>query len=240
MSLIIKGKRAIFEALRAGKSVERIVVNFQQMTGLEDILSEARIHRIKVHKVAPKVFAKSYPEAQTQGIVAVLAATSYLALQDVLAAPTLPPVIMALDHLEDPYNFGAILRSCEVFGIKTVLFAKDRAATLTPGVVKVSSGAVHYLDLVKISNLGDSLLKLKNAGYWIYGADSNQGQNLNEVSFNLPMVMVMGNEEKGISKRISKMVDLSVKIPTVGSVDSLNVSVAAGIMAYHIHQFVAQ
>jgi 23S rRNA (guanosine2251-2'-O)-methyltransferase len=157
---------------------------------------------------------------------------THIGINDILAHKGTFSRLLVLDHIEDPFNFGGILRSAEAMGISAVLYPKNRNSTLTHGVIQAASGAVHHIPLVRVTNVSQALITLKKGGYWVYGADSNRGEDIRRVRINDPYVIVMGSEAKGISPLVQKQLDVSVKIPLTGKVGSLNVSVATGIMIY--------
>ena len=196
------------------------------------------LFRSHVKVVSKETFSELTKEKQTQGVLAYVKDYQFGDLNALTKNPKKFPVVVALDHLQDPYNFGAIVRTCETLGVDTILFPKDRSASLSPGMIKASSGAVYYSNLVKVTNLAQSLLTLKKAGYWVYGTDADQGENLDTFASNcnLPMVLVVGNEDKGVSPRVQKIVDAHIRIPLKGQVPSMNVSVATGIILYQITQ----
>jgi len=228
----IKGKHSVREALSSGNP-DRIVVDFnvERSPDIQDLLIMARQRGVRVQNMQSKAFREAYGDT-AQGIVAVTTQLEFHELSLILDRKEEYPLVLITDHLEDPYNFGAILRSAEQFGAKAVVFPKDRQVPINAGVIKASSGAVQYLDLIRVNNLADAIEKLKKAGYWVYGADSGQGEYLDEITPTFPAVIVVGNEHKGLSNLIQKKLDFKIKIPMCGHLDSLNVSVATGIMLY--------
>ena len=139
--------------------------------------------------------------------------------------------IVVLDHLEDPHNFGAIIRTCECAGIKHIIIPKDRSVRVNETVIKVSSGAISYVDIIMVPNLTNAINKLKNNGFFVYGADMD-GINYNDGEFSGKKVLVIGNEGKGISPIVSSACDEIISIPMEGNINSLNASVSAGILIY--------
>jgi 23S rRNA (guanosine2251-2'-O)-methyltransferase len=224
---IINGKQAIKEALKANiYKIERILVNYnlKDKAEIQEILNLAKTKNIKIQ-------LKNKVEL---GIQAFINLTPTISLEQLIENKTKYPYVLIVDHIQDPYNFGAILRSCEIFGFNAVIFPKDRNCQITPGVVKASSGAINYLKLVKVTNLSQTLEILKKAGFWLYGADSNQGQDLAEIDPVFPLGLVIGNEKKGLSPLINKKLDFKIHIPMLGKISSLNVSVATGIITYSL------
>ncbi|MFA9408590.1 MAG: 23S rRNA (guanosine(2251)-2'-O)-methyltransferase RlmB, partial [Candidatus Dadabacteria bacterium] len=144
-------------------------------------------------------------------------------------------LLIILDHLEDPQNLGAIIRTADVLGAHGVVIPKDRAASVTPAVVKASSGAVSYMPVSRVVNLANVIRDLKKGGVWIVGADSSSSTSVHQEDFkNLDIALVIGNEGKGLSQKIKSECDFLVSIPQSGKVSSLNASVAAGVMIYEI------
>ncbi len=139
---------------------------------------------------------------------------------------------MILDHIQDPHNMGAIIRTAAGLGIHALIYPKDRSCQITDTVSKVSSGGTECIPLLKVTNLAREIDTLKDKGYWIYGADSNQGNTLSQVRFHHPCVLVVGNEGKGLSSLLIKKLDQAVYIPMTGQISSLNVSVATGIILH--------
>jgi 23S rRNA (guanosine2251-2'-O)-methyltransferase len=237
--IIIKGKRAVLEALRGKGQVESVVVSVksQYKPEIKAIIQKAKVCNVNLQIIPEDRFEEILPgQTNTQGIIAYQKASKEKTLNDVIKAKENYPFIIAIDHLQDPYNFGAILRTCEILGVKAVVYPKDRNCQITPGVIKASSGAISHLDMIKVVNLAQAIKTLDSNGYWIYGADSNAGVSLNEIKVQAPIVLVVGNEQKGISTRVSSMLHSSINIPATGKTQSLNVSVATGIITYVLSQ----
>lgn len=235
----INGKRAILEALQANQPIQDITLSsaMQHHQEVKKLLHSAHEKNIPIYTLSPRDFKHRYADNDTQGIVANCKDISFKPLSILNTDPTQYPKVVILDHLEDPYNMGAIIRTCEGLGINALIFGKDRQVKLTPGVIKAASGAIYHLPLIQVSNIAQAITTLKKTGYWIYGTDVTNGCNINTANINHPFALVIGNEHKGISKRISKMVDLNLHIPMRGYTDSLNVSVATGII---LHTLVKQ
>lgn len=142
-------------------------------------------------------------------------------------------LVLMLDHLEDPHNFGAIIRTCECAGVKHIIIPKDRSVRVNETVIKVSTGAISYVDVIMVSNLTNTIDKLKNNGFFIYGADMD-GKNYTDVDYADKKVLIIGNEGKGISNIVSNNCDEIISIPMEGKINSLNASVSAGILIYGI------
>ena len=145
------------------------------------------------------------------------------------------PLIVILDHIEDPHNFGAIIRSCEAFGVDAIIIPNDRSVDITSTVVKVSVGTIEKVKIIKVVNLNTTIKKLKNYGYWIVGTDM-EGVSYTSIDYKTKIAIIIGNEGKGISKLVSENCDYLAKIPMKGTVNSLNASVACGIFLSEINR----
>jgi len=138
-----------------------------------------------------------------------------------------------LDHLEDPHNFGAIIRTCEALGIDGIIIPNDRSVSVNSTVVKTSTGAIYNMPIIRVANLGTTINKLKDLGYWIIGTDM-EGTDYTEIDYNMPICLVIGNEGSGISKIVRDNCDFIAKIPMIGKINSLNASVSCGIVLSRI------
>jgi len=171
----------------------------------------------------------------TQGVVAEVEPYRYQTLENVLAkTKDKLPFLVMLDGLEDPHNFGAIIRSAEACGIDGIIIPKNRSVGLNATVVKVSTGAIEYVDIIEVTNLVRTLEDLKSKGFWIIGADMDGPTDFREQDYQMPIVLVIGSEGKGISRLVKETCDFLVNIPMYGQVNSLNASVSAGILFYEV------
>ncbi len=231
---IIKGKHAVLEALKTDQPIDsiRVANSTQHHPDIKQIVQLARENGVRLSLVTASELEKQ--EGNAQGVLAYIHSRKQLTVDELIQHDY--PVLLAVDHIEDSFNFGAILRSAELFGVKGVIYPKDRNTTLNAGVVKASSGAINHVDLVKVANVGNALDRLKSKGYWVYSTDVETGHPLPEFKPNFPMVLVMGNEGRGVSNRVRKLADQALHIPTLGQLESLNVSVATGVILYHISQ----
>ena len=176
--------------------------------------------------IVPKQRLDKMVSGNHQGIVVEIHDYEYYTMDDVDS-----DFIVILDHLEDPHNFGAIIRTCECAGIKNIIIPKDRSVSVNDTVVKVSAGAIEHVKIIMVSNLVNSINKLKDMGYFIYSADMD-GENYRNVDFASKKALVIGNEGKGISKIVLDNSDVIVSIPMKGCINSLNASTSAGILIY--------
>ena len=178
------------------------------------------------YEYVPKERLDHLVSGNHQGIVMDIYEYDYYTLDDIDS-----DFIVMLDHLEDPHNFGAIVRTCEAAGIKNIIIPKDRSITVNDTVYKVSAGATSYVKVIMVSNLVNAINKLKEKGYFIYAADMD-GKDYKEVSYNQKKVLIIGNEGKGISRLVKENADEVIKINMKGHINSLNASVSAGILIY--------
>lgn len=169
-------------------------------------------------------------KGNTQGIILEVSDYEYKNLKDI---DTTEKRIVILDHLEDPHNFGAIIRTCEAAGIKSIIIPKDRSVSVNPTVVKTSTGALEYTNIYLVNNLKNAMDYLKDNGYFIYGAEAD-GKNYRKISYSDKMVLVIGSEGNGLSKIVRDNCDEIISIPMSGHVNSLNASVSAGVLIYGI------
>ncbi len=167
-------------------------------------------------------------DGHTQGIILDINDYEYKNIKDI---DTTEKKIIILDHLEDPHNFGAIIRTCEAYGIKSIIIPKDRSVTVNATVMKTSTGALEYVNIYEVANLRNAIEFLKDKGYFVYGAEAD-GKNYEEVSYADRMVLVIGSEGNGMSKIVRDGCDEIISIPMMGHVNSLNASVSAGVLIY--------
>jgi 23S rRNA (guanosine2251-2'-O)-methyltransferase len=198
---------------------------------LQAIISLAEKHRIKISSVA-KITIPGETNPNHQGVLARIKAHQTVDLTELLREP--PALLVALDSISDPHNLGAIIRSAAAAGAAGILIPKDRAAQITGTVVKVAAGALAHIKICRVTNLSDSLRTLKDSGYWIFGAAGEGQQTIYETDFSGPTCLVIGSEGKGIRKLVRKQCDFLVKIPMGRKINSLNASVAAGIILFEI------
>lgn len=167
-----------------------------------------------------------------QGVAAIVKEFRYASLEDVLFAANnvQKPVILILDELKDPHNLGAIIRSAEAFGVTAIIYKKDRQVEITPTVMKVATGAQNHILISQVTNLNQTLEKLKKAGFWVVSTDLKATKLVDDLDYDFKTVLIVGSEDRGVSPLLNKNSDFVVKIPMLGQTNSLNVSVATGIM----------
>ena len=225
--MLVYGKNVARDLLKNNKKVRKVIIqdNFDD----KDILST-------IEKLNLKVDVKSKKEIDNlcsglhQGIILDIPDYQYTELEDLLDEE----VLVLLDHLEDPHNLGAIIRTCEAAGIKGVIIPKDRQVGINATVWKTSVGTLDNVKVSEVSNVVNTIEKLKKHGYWIVGTSLENSMDYREIDYNGKIVLIIGNEGAGISSLVSKKCDFLAKIPMYGTTNSLNASVAAGIMIYEI------
>lgn len=191
----------------------------------EEIIPYLRKENLK-YDFVPKQKLDRMVNGNHQGVVIEVFDYEYYKMEDIDS-----DFIVMLDHLEDPHNFGAIIRTCECAGIKNIIIPKDRSVTVNETVFKVSVGAIEHVKIIMVSNLVNAINRLKEMNYFIYSADMN-GDNYQELSYPLKKVLIIGNEGKGISRLVRENSDVVVSIPMKGEINSLNASTSAGILIY--------
>ena len=233
----IEGRHSVLEALRAGSLIERLFVQKGCQGGpVLTILREAKKADVMVDFV-PKERLDFMSETKNhQGVVAVLSAFAYSTIDDMFALAEKKgeaPFFFLLDGIEDPHNLGAIIRTANLAGAHGVILPKRRAAGLTATVVKASAGAIHYTPVAKVTNIVSTIEQLKEKGMWFVCADMD-GELMYRQNLTGPIGLVIGNEGKGVSRLVKEHCDFISSIPMKGDIDSLNASVAAGVLAYEI------
>lgn len=234
---IIAGRNPVMEAIRSGRSIESILIAKGERSGsVVAIIAKAKQKNIPVKDVDSKKLDFLAKGVNHQGIVAQCAVKEYSTLEDIFALAEErgeSPFIIVLDKIEDPHNLGAIIRTAECAGAHGVIIPERRSAGLSYTVEKTSAGALEYMPVVRVKNISAVLQKLKDKGIWVYGADMD-GEHYKKVNFDGAVALVIGNEGKGISPLVAKDCDVIVSLPMKGKINSLNASVAAGILMYEI------
>ena len=233
----IEGRNAVLEAFRSGKTVDKLYI----LDGCQDgpvrtIAREARKHDTIIQYVAKERLDQISETGKHQGVIAVAASYEYATVEDILAKAKEkgePPFILLLDNIEDPHNLGAIIRTANLAGAHGVIIPKRRAAGLTAVVARTSAGALNYTPVAKVTNLKTVMEQLKKEGMWFVCADMG-GTAYYDMDLKGPIGLVIGNEGEGVSRLVKENCDFVASIPMKGDIDSLNASVAAGILAFEI------
>lgn len=227
MTQFVYGKNVVKQILQDPSKVHEVFLQHPDAS-LQEKLKRAHV---PVKVMDRQALTKLCGSDHHQGFVAKIDSYRLYQLEDILGGNGL---IVLLDELEDPHNLGAILRTCDAVGVDGVIFKKNRSVGLNATVAKVSTGAIDTVKCVAVTNLVQTVQTLKDKGYWIVGTDMN-GQDYRDLQYDFPTVLVIGNEGKGISRLLRENCDYMVSIPMVGSVESLNASVSAGILLYGIY-----
>lgn len=235
---LIEGRNAVIEALKSDKTIEQILVAKGDSEGsINVIYALAKEKSIVLKEVERKKLDQMSETGSHQGVIAITTPYKYFEIEDILkyaAEKGEAPFIIILDEIEDPHNFGSIVRTAEVCGAHGIIIPKRRNVGVTPTVYKSSAGAVEHMKIAKVSNINNAIEKLKENNIWIYGADMDGQNYCFDTNFSGAVAIVVGSEGKGISKLTKEKCDGLVKIPMKGKVTSLNASVAAGIIIYEV------
>ncbi|NLJ97143.1 MAG: 23S rRNA (guanosine(2251)-2'-O)-methyltransferase RlmB [Clostridiales bacterium] len=235
--LTIEGRNAVLEAFRAGKTIDKIFVQRGSQDGpIKTITAKAKKADTIINYVEKERLDQMSQTGQHQGVIAYAAAYEYAEVEDILATATEKdeaPFILLLDGIEDPHNLGAIIRTAHQAGAHGIIIPKRRAVGLTATVAKTSAGAINYLPVAKVTNLSVTIEELKKKGLWFVCADMD-GDLMYNLDLKGPIGLIIGSEGEGVSRLVKEKCDFVANIPMYGQVDSLNASVAAGIMAYEI------
>lgn len=237
MSEQIEGRNAVLEAFRSGKCVDKLFI----LDGCQDgpvrtIAREARKKDTIINYVSKERLDQLSETRVHQGVIAQVAAYEYSTVEDILEKAEEkgePPFLILLDNVEDPHNLGAIIRTANLAGAHGVIIPKRRAVGLTSTVAKTSAGAINYTPVAKVTNLVRTMEKLKEKGIWFVCADMG-GESMYRMNLTGPIGLVIGNEGEGVSRLVKEACDFTASIPMKGDIDSLNASVAAGVLAYEI------
>ncbi len=233
----IEGRNAVIEAFRSGKPIDKIFI----LDGCQDgpvstIKREAKKKDVMIKYVTKERLDQMSETGKHQGVIAYAAAYEYAELEDVFAkakAKGEDPFIIILDNIEDPHNLGAIIRTANLAGAHGVIIPKNRAAGLTATVARTSAGALNFTPVVKVTNISKTIQELKDRGLWFVCADMG-GTEMYKLNLKGPIGLVIGNEGDGVSRLVRENCDMIASIPMKGDIDSLNASVAAGVLAYEI------
>ena len=233
----IEGRNPVWEALRANRPINKIYIKKGEHRGkITAIIDRAKKTGIPMLEIDEDTFLSMAQTPGHQGVLAKAASKNYSSVEDILKRArelNEDPFIIILNELTDPQNFGSILRTADGLGAHGVIIPKHRACGITPAVAKVSSGAVEYVKVARVTNIARTMDELKKEGLWIIGADID-GKNYLEVDLTGPVSLVIGGEDKGLGRLVKQKCDFLVRIPLRGRITSLNAAVAASILGYDI------
>lgn len=233
---ILVGRNAVFEALKAGRGINRILVaQGGKEAALAPLLALAREQGVPVRASTRQKLDLLAPDMRHQGVLAYAAPVAYASLDDVFARAEEkgePPLLLLLDEIEDPHNFGALLRTADAMGVHGVLVPERRSCALTATVAKTSAGAVEHVPVVRIGNIVQEMKRLKERGLWFVGADMAGEHDIFCAALTGALVIVIGSEGKGLGRLVKETCDFLVRIPMHGAINSLNASVAGALLMY--------
>ena len=234
---MIEGRNAVTEAFRSGKVIDKVyILDGCQDGAINTIKREAKKRDAMVKYVTRQRLDQMSETGKHQGVMAVAAAYSYAQVEDMLALAKQkgePPFLILLDNIEDPYNLGAVIRTANLAGAHGVIIPKNRAVGLTATVARTSAGALNYTPVAKVTNLVRTIGELKEKGLWFVCADMD-GTPMYDLDLKGPIGLVIGSEGEGVGRLVKENCDLAASIPMKGDIDSLNASVAAGVLSYEI------
>jgi 23S rRNA (guanosine2251-2'-O)-methyltransferase len=239
MSDQIEGRNPVLEALRSGRTLNKILIStdIERHSAIAEILHTAKERKIPVERLSPEILKTKSLTRSAQGVIAFASAKEYVDVHDLLAvtgARNEPAFYVLLDGLEDPHNLGAIIRTADASGAHGIVIPQRRAVGLTETVAKVSAGAVEYVPVAREANLNNAIRTLKDNGVWVIGIDQDGKRPFTEFDFTLPIAIVIGAEGKGLSRLVKENCDEVVSIPMKGKISSLNASVAAAVVMYEV------
>lgn len=233
---IIYGKSVVLEALKAKHKAYKLYVDTKNKDNqVDEIITLAKGQKVSVIP-SDANYLKQLTNGLHQGVALEVEEYKYYDLDGVLKTINKEkPVFVMLDGLEDPHNLGAILRTCDASGVDGVIIPKNRSVKLSPTVAKVSTGAIEYVKVIEVTNLSQTIKKMKNLGYWICTAEKTENSIIyDKVDYDMPVVLVIGSEGKGVSRLVKEVSDFIVELPMCGHVNSLNASVSAAILIYEV------
>lgn len=228
------GRNNVLACLDSGIVIKLL---FQEGFSDEKIVKLANKQNLEIAFVKKKEL-NNMVAGNHQGVAAIVKMFKFNLLEELIIAANnvSKPIILVIDEIKDPHNLGAIIRSAEAFGVTGIVMKKDRQVSITPTVMKVATGAQNNILIAQVTNLSQALEKLKKAGFWVVSTDLKAEQKISDLKYDFKTVVIMGNEHKGVSPLLTKNSDFVVKIPMIGKTNSLNVSVATGIILALIRQ----
>jgi len=236
MNLIV-GRKPVLEAINSGDELEQIYILYGQKGNIIDAIRVAAIKRgIKINLIPLEKFRILIQNTNAQGIAAIKPAYKFHSLDDIISVSksSSNPLILILDSIQDTHNVGAILRTAECSGVNGIIVTRHNSAPINATVVKTSAGATEHVKIAMVNNLANTIKVLKERKFWIVGSSLDNAKLYTEVDFTIPIALIVGNEEKGIRKLTADKCDFLVKIPMAGKLQSLNVSVATGILLFEV------
>jgi 23S rRNA (guanosine2251-2'-O)-methyltransferase len=235
----IIGKNPVIEALKSERDINKILIAEGSQSGqMQQVIGMAKEANVIVQFV-PKKKIDQLADGNHQGVIAQVAAYEYAEIDDLFAAAEKKneaPFFLLLDEIEDPHNLGSIMRTADASGAHGIIIPKRRAVGLTTTVAKLSTGAIEYIPVARVTNMAQTIDELKERGVWIAGTDASAEQDFRQIDGTLPLGLVIGSEGKGMGRLIRDKCDFLLSLPMVGHVTSLNASVAAALLMYEVHR----
>ncbi|MEE0808130.1 MAG: 23S rRNA (guanosine(2251)-2'-O)-methyltransferase RlmB [Acutalibacteraceae bacterium] len=234
---IICGRNPVLEAVRSGREIDRLLVAHGVSGGsVAAIIAKCSARGILIKEVSPQKLDYYCGGANHQGVAVMFASQEYSTVEDILQTANERnemPFIIICDEIEDPHNLGAIIRTAEACGVHGIIIPKRRSASLNATVAKTAAGALEYMKVARVTNISNTIDELKEKGVWVFGADMD-GQDYTLLDYDTPCAIVIGNEGKGIGTLVAKKCDGIISLPMHGKINSLNASVAAGVLMYEV------
>lgn len=228
--MYIYGKNVAKEKIKSGEKINKIYL--AEKFNDSEIMCLIKKYGIR-YTFVPNKFLDNKVDGVHQGIILEVDEVETFDFDYIKGINKKNPIIVLLDHIEDPHNFGAIIRTCEALGIDGIIIPNDRSVSINATVVKTSVGAIYNMPIIRVANLGVAIKKLKEIGYWVIGTDMD-GTDYTELDYNMPICLIIGNEGKGMSRVLQDNCDFVAKIPMIGKINSLNASVSCGIVLARI------
>ncbi len=229
----IEGKNQVWQALNSGLTINKIMIDVNYSKRKDDIVALARKNKVRVDFVPKQALDRKSTTSHHQGYIADAVEFEYTPLEKLLASARENPFFVLLDGIEDPHNFGAIIRSCECAGVDGIIIPKNRACQVNDTVVRTSTGAISNMKIAQVVNLKEAIDALKNMGVWVFAAETG-GEDIYSKKLNMPIAVIIGSEGDGVKKSIKERCDGVLTLPLKGKVNSLNASVACGIVIFEI------
>ncbi len=228
--MYVYGKNVALELLKKNKKIYKAIIyeNFND----KFIISELQKKQIPIKSMTKKQIDE-FAKGNHQGIILNIPEFKFTDINDIKFKKNELPFLVILDHLEDPHNFGAIIRTCEAAGVDAIIIPKDRSVNINSTVMKTSAGALENIQICMVTNINNTIKELKNKGFWIVGTDM-KGEDYTQLDYKCPLALVIGNEGSGMSRIVKDSCDFIATIPMKGEINSLNASVATGIMIYEV------
>ena len=234
-SNILCGRNPVLEAVRSGREIDRLLIAHGISGGsVTAIIAKCKAKGVLIKEISPQKLDYYCGGANHQGVAVMLASQEYSTVDDIMSladSRNEKPFIIICDGLEDPHNLGAVIRTAEATGVHGVIIPERRSASLNATVAKAACGALEYVPVARVTNIASTIDMLKERGVWVFGADMD-GEDYTKTDFDVPCAIVIGNEGKGIGTLTAKKCDKIISLPMLGKINSLNASVAAGILMY--------